>query len=254
MRAVGKAEITEAALRLMEAGASRRRLVPGVSVVTVTWNTREYLAAQLAAIDQFTEVPVAHITVDNASTDGTRDWLRGENRSRVIPLPRNVGHALGLHVGIAAVRTSMFVVMDVDAFPISDGWLAALVGPLRSGQLLVGADVHGWAHPCCLAARTDWFFARRRRLATIGSIPDPAFRDVGQHFAEEAAKEGGVTLLRRTGNLGPGVVGSVFGGVVYHNFYSAHGQGEGAGKDVTAESVEAAWHRAVTTFLPRATV
>ena len=63
-------------------------------------------------------------------------------------------------------RTEFVVALDVAAFPVAEDWLETLLGPLRNGKYVSGAQaLRGYIHPCCLAMRTE-YFARRRHTFT----------------------------------------------------------------------------------------
>jgi len=247
---------TEQGLRALRRRARLRHLQPGVTVVTVNWNTATYLQTQLSALRRYSSQATSVRVVDNASSDHSREVIRSAQslmNVSVTRLPINIGHALGLHLGLAAVTTERFVLLDVDAFPISRNWLTELTSPLDDGAILVGAEHNGFAHPCCLAGRTRWFFDRHRLLSSQGRVHESGFLDVGERLTHEACQDGEVVLLPVTATLGPGFLGSVYGDIVYHNFYSAHRQGEGAREvgqvPLTSTTVESTWGLAVRKFL-----
>jgi GT2 family glycosyltransferase len=74
---------------------------PSVHIITLTWNHREVTADFLRSISAI-DYPAAHtILVDNASCDGTADYVRLEFPSvTVIENERNLGFAAGCNVGI----------------------------------------------------------------------------------------------------------------------------------------------------------
>ncbi|MBO1266918.1 glycosyltransferase [Arthrobacter cavernae] len=74
-----------------------------VVAVVVTYNRRELLQTTLAGVVSGTLVPDAVVVVDNASTDGTADYLRsyeGPVPTDVVTLNTNVGGAGGFVVGM----------------------------------------------------------------------------------------------------------------------------------------------------------
>ena len=80
--------------------------------------------------------------------------------------------------------------------------------------------------------------------------PRPVFRDTTYRSGNAQCRgigtqAGKITLhgIPLTSSQGPGVAGSVFGDVVYHNFYSTQGR-----PDLMAAS-EAMWQQAVATYL-----
>ena len=112
---------------------------PRASIVIVTFNnllfTRLCLASVLAHTDD-AEV----IVVDNASTDGTPDFLRdiAARNPRVRPTfnDRNAGFACANNVGLAAARGDALVLLNNDTI-VPPGWLPRLLAHL--GDPAVGA-------------------------------------------------------------------------------------------------------------------
>ncbi|WP_023851544.1 glycosyltransferase [Ponticoccus alexandrii] len=110
-----------------QGGTDRRRLV----AVVVTYNR---LAQLKVTLSRLLAVPPADlaavVVVDNASTDGTGDWLQTQHDSRLDlrPLPDNRGGAGGFEAGMKAAMADhapdWIVVMDDDARP-QEGALAA---------------------------------------------------------------------------------------------------------------------------------
>lgn len=110
----------------------RRIAVPGVTVVSVNWNTLEFLRVFVAAVSHRT--PGAHILiVDNASSDGSREFLKNHSAVTSILLPVNVRHGRALDIGVGHVATDTVVVLDIDAFPVHDQWLDASLSALNEG-------------------------------------------------------------------------------------------------------------------------
>lgn len=50
-----------------------------VSVITVTLNARHLLPRTIASVQEQTGMPVEHLIIDGASTDGTAEWLQQAN-------------------------------------------------------------------------------------------------------------------------------------------------------------------------------
>jgi hypothetical protein len=75
---------------------------PRVGVVVLTWNDREDVLACLEAVGRLDYAPVEIFVVDNGSTDGTLEALRGRAGIRLIENGANLGYAAGNNAGIRA--------------------------------------------------------------------------------------------------------------------------------------------------------
>jgi glycosyltransferase involved in cell wall biosynthesis len=227
-----------------------RRRKPGVTVVIVNFNGDGFIQVAHSAIRRFAPEDVPILVVDNASSDGSVAWLRAQRDIDTVFLRRNTGHGLGLDLGFHRVRTSHVIALDADAFPISDRWIAPLLDPLDDANtFVVGAETwRPYAHPCALAMRTGDFVVER--CSFRGGRYEGRWCDVGEIIS--LSHPGRVHLLPVTESIGPGIVGSVFGGVVYHNFYGMRFTLEEAdvldGR-VKRDDVATVWRSAVTKYL-----
>jgi glycosyltransferase involved in cell wall biosynthesis len=202
------------------------RLAPGTTVVVVNWNSASFLRVCLRAIRSHSPGDIRVLVVDNNSTDDSMKLLRGTPDVQRLRLPRNVGHESALDIGFLSARTDNVIALDVDAFPITSHWLDVLVGALGQGYAVAGAHVHGgFVHPCCLAMRLRNFVVRRhtfiarrseRWAESADDVNAPGW-DTGWKIS---LREPCRYLIDRTTVRGPGDIGSVFGDLVYHNFYS----------------------------------
>ena len=223
-------------------------LAPGrFTVLTVNWNTLEYLRTALDAISRFSPPDTDVVVADNASTDGSREFLKTAG----VPwfgLPINLGHGPAMDMATTRVRTEFFVTLDVDAFPITSDWLAVLRGHLEAGNEVVGGRLYrSFAHPSMMAMRTRTFRERhhtfiRSAWRTSEDFVHGESWDVGELITRR--EEPKVALIEASEVRGPGVIGTVYGGLVYHNGVSAHGRPE------TREAGRNAWREATARFLP----
>ena len=222
-----------------------RHLEPNeFTVLTVNWNTAEFLRDLLRGVARFS--PEADVlVVDNASTDGSRTVLR-ESPVRSMLLPINLGHGPALDLAVSRVRTEFFVTLDVDAFPVRADWLQVLRAELDQGNIVVGGLMHrGFAHPSMLAMRTRDFRDRHHSFIRshwqTGEFVHGRSWDVAERISMR--EPGRVGLIAPTEVRGPGVIGTVYGGIVYHNWFSAQGPEQQRAEARTA------WSEAVTRFL-----
>lgn len=234
---------------------ARRRLAsltPGVTVVTVTWNSRRHLAVLLDLVRRRSPPGTRIIVVDNASRDGTSSIVHGPD-VRHVRFPVNVGHELALDIGFLLVRTEYVVALDVDAFPLHDRWLAELVAALEPPAEVAGARLNReYVHPCCLAMRTVRFVERGHSFRSR-YVPRSAGRDASGDVGESisAAEPGRTRFFEVTSQRGPGDVGTVFGDLVYHNFYATRFRATSdrlLDEHVTDDAAAAAWDEAVRRY------
>jgi GT2 family glycosyltransferase len=103
---------------------------PLVTVVIPTLCGRRWLPDCIAALRQQTFRDFEIIVVDNASEDGTAEWLTHQPDLRVIRNAQNVGFAAACNQGIQASRSPLIALLNDDAQP-EPQWLEALVGAMR---------------------------------------------------------------------------------------------------------------------------
>jgi GT2 family glycosyltransferase len=129
--------------------AGLARLWPRASVVIVTYGNLAFNRACLASIAERTDWPnVEIVVVDNASTDGTREWL--EETRTTFPMPivvvansDNRGFAAAVNQGVAVSTGELVCLLNNDTV-VTRGWLSALVAHLESdpGLGLVGPSTN----------------------------------------------------------------------------------------------------------------
>jgi hypothetical protein len=113
---------------------------PTASVVVLTYNNLHLTQACLESLERFTCYPEWElILVDNASTDGTREFLRrfAEERPWVhlILNDSNLGFAAGNNAGIRRASGDYVVILNNDTY-VTRGWLHGLVRHLRRNERL----------------------------------------------------------------------------------------------------------------------
>jgi glycosyltransferase involved in cell wall biosynthesis len=205
---------------------ARRRLhalrAGEVTVVTVNWDSRGFLEVLLRLVRRRSPPSVRILVVDNGSRDGSPELLARTSDVATVKVPFNVGHELALDIGFLLAKTEYVVALDVDAFPLHDRWLDELLAPLAAGKEIAGARLNReYVHPCCLGMRTARFVERKHSFRAHyrpRSEGSDASGDVGEEIS--AAEAGRLHFFDPTEQRGPGDVGTVFGGLVYHNFYS----------------------------------
>ena len=112
---------------------------PRVSVIVLTYNNLAFTQACLFSIEAYSDYGnLEVVVVDNASSDGSRDWLeqwgRGQGTDgpmrRVIFNEANLGFSAGNNVGLLAATGEILVLLNNDTY-VTPGWLRTLCWHLR---------------------------------------------------------------------------------------------------------------------------
>lgn len=101
------------------------------SIVIVTFNQLPLTQKCLESIRLFTDEPYEIIVVDNASTDGTVDYLRTCGDVRLIANLENSGFPRGANQGMEASRGRQVLLLNNDVI-VTTGWLRRLLVTLNS--------------------------------------------------------------------------------------------------------------------------
>ena len=159
-----------------------RSPAPAVVAVVVTYNRRALLAECLQALAAQTRPPDRTLVVDNASSDGTADYVRSAHpQVQLLALTENQGGAGGFHEGLKtahAAGAEWIWLMDDDTIALPDALEQLLsarddVGSLRPPALLSSKVVwtdgrlHPMNHPGFVNNRVDWFVT----ASTHGLLP-----------------------------------------------------------------------------------
>lgn len=91
-------------------------ITPRVSVVIVTWNTRELTAHCIATLKETLEdLPAEIIVVDNASADGSAEYIAAEHPDVcLVRSPENLGFARGNNLGFRYAHGEYLVLLNSD--------------------------------------------------------------------------------------------------------------------------------------------
>ena len=240
---------------LLRARARRRlgSLRPGAAtIVTVNWNSWSHLEALIDLVTRRSPPGTRIIVVDNGSDDARSHRPREENVRSVL-LPLNMGHDFALDLGVLLSETEYVVTLDVDAFPVHGRWLEELEGALGDGAEVAGARLNReYVHPCCWAMRTARFVEQGHSFRS-NYRPREEGRDASGDVGEEISlrEAPAVRFYDITSQRGPGDVGTVFGDLVYHNFYATRfsaTEGETLDGVVAADDPARAWEEALELY------
>jgi glycosyltransferase involved in cell wall biosynthesis len=129
-----------------------------VSVIVCVRNGRPYLDDQLGTlVAQDPPVPFEIVVVDNGSTDGTLEDLRGwQDRYDFIRLITATGvpaKQYAFHAGVQAATGDLLAGVDHDD-RCAPGWLAGMVKAARKGDIVAGyIELHELNDPASIACR-----------------------------------------------------------------------------------------------------
>jgi GT2 family glycosyltransferase len=113
---------------------------PAVSVIVVSWNTKDLLRTCLTSVREHLALPCEVIVVDNASRDGSAEMVAEEfPTAQLVRNERNLGFGAANNIGMAEAVAPAFLLLNSDA-RLVDGSIARLVEKLHRdpGVGLVG--------------------------------------------------------------------------------------------------------------------
>lgn len=117
---------------------------PRVSVIVLTYNNLSFTKACLESLEAHSDYPgLEVIVVDNASSDGSReflgDWARQRSAAgherRLLLNDANLGFAAGNNVGLRVASGEVLVMLNNDTY-VTPGWVRTLCNHLRRNPRL----------------------------------------------------------------------------------------------------------------------
>jgi GT2 family glycosyltransferase len=109
------------------------RPIPTCSIVIPSYNGLELLRRCLASIERYRPseraYPIEVVVADDASTDGTAEWLSATYPGvRLVRLERNGGFCAAANAGLAASRGRFIQLLNNDT-EVTEGWIEAGLAP-----------------------------------------------------------------------------------------------------------------------------
>lgn len=155
-----------------------------VSVIITTWNGRQYLERCLPAVAAQQGVDAETILVDNASSDGTPEFVRQHFPFvRVVALDRNLGFAGGNNAGAREARGSYLAFLNNDT--VADpGWLRALRRGIdeAAGFTLASSRIVYMHDPALIDSAGDGLLRWGGAFKRHHGAPADAARESGEVF------------------------------------------------------------------------
>jgi GT2 family glycosyltransferase len=113
--------------------------IPKVAVVILNWNGIKYLRQFLPSVLSSSWPNLDIIVGDNASTDGSVEFIAQEYPSvRIIRNNKNYGFTGGYNKVLAQVEADYFILLNSDV-EVSPGWIAPVINLMESDPLIAAA-------------------------------------------------------------------------------------------------------------------
>lgn len=103
----------------------------GTSIIIPTYNQLHYLQECIASVIRYTSEPYELIVIDNASTDGTGEFLKSSRHLRYHINKENLGFAGAVNQGFMLSRGTTLLILNNDAV-VTQNWLSNLLACLHS--------------------------------------------------------------------------------------------------------------------------
>lgn len=103
-----------------------------LSIIIPNWNGMRYLPACLASLQQQEHTQLEILVVDNASEDGSSEYVRAEHpQVKLLELAQNCGFTGACNVGLRAARGEFLALLNNDT-EVDSHWASAAVAALKS--------------------------------------------------------------------------------------------------------------------------
>ncbi len=149
------------------------RVFERVTVATVTFNRLSHTRDFFRGLLRHTHLPIEMIAVDNASEDGTAEYLRGLAGEiegfRLIENGRNVGKGRALLQIRDAVSDGLAVLFDNDIEILSNYWLVHLLKAFHAVRLRSGSSDVAFGMRLLNCEEYGFRFAGRREVLPIAT-------------------------------------------------------------------------------------
>ncbi|WP_106768573.1 glycosyltransferase family 2 protein [Paenibacillus faecalis] len=105
----------------------------GTSIIIPTYNQLHYLKECIESVVRYTHEPYELIIIDNASVDGTTEYLKSAKGMRFRINQENLGFAGAVNQGLMMARGTTLLILNNDAV-VTSNWLSNLLACLHSNS------------------------------------------------------------------------------------------------------------------------
>ena len=117
-----------------------RQQVPLVSIVILNWNGKNYLKQFLPALLASTYSNKKIIVADNASTDGSVDFLRHHfPQVQILVSAVNEGFAKGYNTALRQIKSDYYVLLNSDV-EVTAGWIEPVIDLMQSDETIAACQ------------------------------------------------------------------------------------------------------------------
>ena len=121
-----------------------------LSIITVTWNSYDWLDLLLESLERFTSCKYNIIVVDNSV-----DPIKLDNVHQIIN-NENIGHGAGLNLGVTHVENEFTMFLDVDCHVLCYGWEQHFLNLMNEFDVVGGKGVpQKPIRPACMFMKTE---------------------------------------------------------------------------------------------------
>jgi GT2 family glycosyltransferase len=161
------------------------RKAPSISVIIVNYNGKHHLVRCLPSVLADDDLGIEVIVVDNASTDGSADWIEATHPTvRVIRSRRNLGFGRANAVGVNAASAPLIAFLNSDT-EVTPGWLQPLAETLERRP-----EVQAVCSKLLLMKQPDVVNAVGGGMTRLGLSYDRLFGFASDHPVANADQEG----------------------------------------------------------------
>lgn len=180
-----------------------RSVMPDFSIIIVTWNALHHLKTYLPSVWQHSHAEAEILIADNASDDGTAEWVTARYPDvRIVSLDRNYGYCGGNNRVAREARTDTLIFLNNDV-EVTENWLAPMKAMLDAEPDVAALQpkLRSWTDRSYFeyAGAAGGLLDRYAYPFCRGRIFDTLERDTGQydHACDIAWASGAALVIRR---------------------------------------------------------
>lgn len=111
-----------------------------VAVVILNWNGKKFLEEFLPGVIEFSKDHAEVIIADNASVDGSVEYLREQHPGiRIIRFDRNHGFATGYNLALRQVEADYYVLLNSD-IRVTENWIPPIISLMEQDPLIAACQ------------------------------------------------------------------------------------------------------------------